>query len=412
MAKINIISGIQICNNPRVVKEADALTEAGYEVEVFSSLLRRTDASLETALSENKSWKLTPVIDNSNQSIGQQFRWFGARSRCRIWNKIYRTSGWGNVRQLGYAAPEMLRLCRQRKAALNIVHLEQALWVGNQLLDDGERVAIDLEDWYSEDLSLGDRSFRPGYLLRRWEKRLLRDGCYATTTSHAMGSALSKAYNCEIPEVVYNTFPRQERNRLDGKTVDRKDHQTPSITWFSQTVGPDRGLEILVEALQKIVMPVQIHIRGRCRKGYEESLRSRIPAGSRHQIFFHPSVPHHQLLSRLAEHDIGFAGELSHCRSRDLTITNKIFQYLLAGLVILSSDTAGQQEISKAHPNLLRTFQGNNIQSLADRLNQLLNNQNQMKSTKQQAVTLAETKFCWEESKHVLVSRVREALSR
>ena len=168
---------------------------------------------------------------------------------------------------------------------------------------------------------------------------------------------------------------------------------------------------MLVDALPHIEIPVQVHIRGRCREGYEESLQSRIPADSGHRIFFHPSVPHHQLLSRLAEHDIGFAGELSHCRSRDLTITNKIFQYLLAGLVILSSDTAGQQEISNAHPNLLRTFQENNVQSLADRLNQLLHNPNQMKSAKQEAVNLAETKFCWEKSKNVLLSSVTEALS-
>ncbi len=411
MAKINIISGIQLCNNPRVVKEADALTEAGHEVEVFSSILRRGDASLETALSENKGWKLTPVIDNSSQSIGQQLRWFSARSRCRIWNRIYRASGWGNVRQLGYAAPEMLRLCRQRKAALNIVHLEQALWVGNQLLNDGERVAIDLEDWYSEDLSSKDRAFRPGYLLRRWEKRLLREGCYATTTSHVMGSALAKAYNCTAPKVLYNTFPRQERNCLDGKSIDRNDHKTPSITWFSQTVGPDRGLEVLVDALPHIEIPVQIHIRGRCRNGYEEILRSRVGTNSKHKLFFHPCVPHHQLLSRLSEHDIGFAGELSHCRSRDLTITNKIFQYLLAGLVILSSDTAGQQEISNAHPRLLHTFQGNSVQSLASHLNALLRDRDQMALAKQEAVTLAETKFCWEESKHVLLSSVAEGLN-
>jgi hypothetical protein len=50
MAKINIISGIQLSNNPRVVKEADALTEAGHEVEVFSSILNPGDAFLETAL--------------------------------------------------------------------------------------------------------------------------------------------------------------------------------------------------------------------------------------------------------------------------------------------------------------------------------------------------------------------------
>jgi len=49
------------------------------------------------------------------------------------------------------------------------------------------------------------------------------------------------------------------------------------------------------------------------------------------------------LLSRIAEHDIGFAGEMPHCRSRDLTVTNKILQYLLAGLAVVASGTAGQR---------------------------------------------------------------------
>ena len=295
---------------------------------------------------------------------------------------------------------------------MNIVHLEQALWVGNQLLKEGERVAIDLEDWYSEDLPSKDRKTRPNYLIRRWEKRLLQGGCYATTTSHVLGSALSEAYNCPPPKVVYNTFSKYERNSLDGKTIDREDHKTPSIVWFSQTVGPGRGLETLVDALSEVKTPIQIHIRGRCRPGYEASLRARISCDSKHQIFFHPCVPHHQLLSRLAEHDIGFAGELSHCRSRDLTITNKIFQYLLAGLVVLASNTAGQKEISDAHPNLLHTFQGDSSTSLASVLNQLNADQSQIQTDKEEAIKLAETKYCWEESKNILLTTVSEALNQ
>ncbi|MBC19023.1 MAG: glycosyl transferase family 1 [Planctomycetaceae bacterium] len=412
MAKINIISGIQISNNPRVVKEADALTEAGHEVEVFSSILNRADASLETALSKNKGWKSTPVIDNSSQSIAQQIRWFKVRSRRQLWNKIYRASGWGNVRQLGYAAPEMLSLCRQRNAALNIVHLEEALWVGNKLLNDGERVAIDVEDWYSEDLSSKDKKNRPSYLLQRWEKRLLRDSCYATTTSHVMGSALAKAYRCTAPRVIYNTFSRKERNLLDGKALDRHDHETPSIIWFSQTVGPDRGLEVLIDALPHINIPVQIHIRGNCREGYEGRLRSRMPSDSKHHLFFHPSVPHHQLLSRLAEHDIGYAGEISYCLNKNLTISNKLFQYLLSGLTVLASDTAGQKEIADSHSEFIHVFKNGSATDLAVTLNEMISNRVDLARGKQSALQQAESHYCWEESKQVLLSSVSEALSR
>ena len=412
MAKINIISGLQLSDNPRVVKEADALTEAGHQVEIFSSLEKPQETGLERAFSKGKNWTRTPVLDNSIQSTWQKLRWICVRLRCRTWKEIYAASGWGNVRQLGYVAPEMLSLCRRSKADLNIVHNEQALWVGNQLLDDGQRVAVDLEDWYSEDLLPEDLGSRPGYLLRRWEQRLLRDASYTSTTSHAMGSALSKAYNCPLPKVVYNTFSKYERNSLDGKNIDREDHKTPSIVWFSQTAGPGRGLETLVDSLSEVKTPIQIHIRGRCRPGYEASLRSRISRNSKHHIFFHPCVPHHQLLSRLAEHDIGFAGELSQCRSRDLTITNKLFQYLLAGLVILASNTAGQKEISDAHPNLLHAFEGDSPTSLASILNKILADQSQIQTDKEEAIKLAETKYCWEESKNMLLATVSEALNQ
>ena len=101
MAKINIISGSQLCNNPRVVKEAEALSEAGHEVEVFSSVLKAEEIGLEMALHQEKNWKLTPVLDNSIQSIRQRLRWICVRVRCRMWKEIYSASGWGNVRQLG-----------------------------------------------------------------------------------------------------------------------------------------------------------------------------------------------------------------------------------------------------------------------------------------------------------------------
>ena len=211
---------------------------------------------------------------------------------------------------------------------------------------------------------------------------------------------------------MYNTFSKYERDSLDGRVIDRTNRKTPSIVWFSQTAGPERGLETLFDALVGVKIPVQIHIRGRCRPGYEASLRSRMPHDSKHKIFFHPCVPHHQLLSRLAEHDIGFAGELSHCRSRDLTITNKIFQYLLAGLVVLASNTAGQKEISDVHPNLLHTFQGDSATSLANILNQILADQSRIQTDKQEAIKLAETKYCWEESKNILLSSVSDALAQ
>lgn len=61
MKKILLLSGIHICHNPRVVKEADALAEAGHEVTVLGmpSLARLREEDAETA--KDKKWKFIEV---------------------------------------------------------------------------------------------------------------------------------------------------------------------------------------------------------------------------------------------------------------------------------------------------------------------------------------------------------------
>ncbi len=62
----------------------------------------------------------------------------------------------------------------------------------------------------------------------------------------------------------------------------------------------------------------------------------------------HPLIPANELLSRVAEHDIGLALELRQPDSRNLTVTYKFLHYLLAGLAVVASDTAGQSEVTGA----------------------------------------------------------------
>ena len=115
--------------------------------------------------------------------------------------------------------------------------------------------------------------------------------------------------------------------------------QLRSIHWYSQTIGPGRGLEDLLAALPHLEHVAEVHLRGQPVVDFNAWLSVRVPQAWRHRVFVHSLVPNEQLLSRIAEHDIGFAGEMKYCKSRDLTITNKILHYLLAGLAVVASDT-------------------------------------------------------------------------
>lgn len=91
----------------------------------------------------------------------------------------------------------------------------------------------------------------------------------------------------------------------------------------------------------------------------------------RNRVFFHPLVANAELVSRIAEHDIGFAGEMKFCRSRDLTISNKILHYLLGGLAVVASDTKGQQEVASKAPGAVLLYTSGDPRQLAERIDSL-----------------------------------------
>jgi glycosyltransferase involved in cell wall biosynthesis len=190
---------------------------------------------------------------------------------------------------------------------------------------------------------------------------------------------------------------------------DRKSPRVPSIHWFSQTLGPGRGLEDLFAALPLVEYTAEIHLRGNPAEGFKAWLLERVPESWRDRIFFHGLVSNEELLSRIAEHDIGFAGEVPYCRSRDLTVTNKILQYLLAGLAVVASDTAGQREIAKQTPDAVLLYPAGNARALAARINELLVRSESLERTKVAALRAAEKVFCWERQEGALLEAVTQA---
>ncbi|MFN8625559.1 MAG: glycosyltransferase [Candidatus Binatia bacterium] len=314
--------------------------------------------------------------------------------------------------QLGVATGALYRQAGQIDAQLYIAHLEPALPAALELMRTGRLVGVDMEDWYSEDLLPEAREGRPIPVLRKLEQQLLQDGAHTTCPSRAMSEALATTYACLPPTVIYNSFSWVDRQRLDHLRRDRRDKRIPSIHWYSQTVGPGRGLEELLAALPHLAQPAEIHLRGKPVAGFDRWFSARMPEGWRDRIFVHGLVPSNELLSRIAEHDIGFAGEMKYARSRDLTITNKMLQYLLAGVAVVASDTAGQREVAAQASDAVRLYPSGDAVALATQLNALLGPPERLRCAKAAALRAAQETFCWERQEAVLLASVTRALRR
>lgn len=403
-ARICIVTGSHPCRNPRVVKEADALADAGYDVTVlgpvFSDELRSEDEELRS----DADWTHRISVDLRRVVSGT---WVRLRRKGGSW---LTRRGWDTADALGYGVKQTLRQARGENADLYIGHEEVGTWVAWKLEQKGARVGVDFEDWHARDLLPEDRADRPVSLLETIERDLLHRSAHVTTTSKVLAEAMAEVYEAPEPAVLYNAFPWADREAIDDEVRDRDGTGRVSVHWVSQTIGPGRGLDTLCQALREIETPTQVHLRGACRPDYRSRLDQMFPDEQGHTLYRHGLVSPEALLSRIAEHDIGMALEQYEPDSRNLTVTNKILHYLLGGLAVVATDTAGQKEVAELAGDAVQLCPVDAPDEMAHQLQKLLQSEHELTTTQEHALRAARKEFSWEQQAPRLLKSVDAAL--
>ena len=267
-------------------------------------------------------------------------------------------------------------------------------------------MAADIEDWHSEDLLPADRRARPLGQLREVERTVLNRCVYVTTTSQALAEGLHHRYGGKRPAVITNSFPLQPTPFTNSP-----DESGPvRLFWFSQTLGPGRGLEGFIAAWTKWETPSTLTFLGEDRSAFRAHLLASIPSGHRSSVIFRDPVAPDVLPALVAEHDIGLALEDPSIPNRDLTITNKILQYLNAGLAILATGTAGQREVLSRAPAAGELFPTGDLDACLAALRKLGRNRTELLKRRRASRNLAETVYCWEREEARLLELVSRAL--
>jgi glycosyltransferase involved in cell wall biosynthesis len=416
MARILILIGGHLCTAPRPQKEAAALAAAGHNVLVvglwFDPALVDRDQQLCAAIQtiDKPSWRFQPLLDFRGLDWRQKYQRLRIRVQAKLAQQLFRRARIHLPALLGYGAKAMLRFARDYHADLTIVHSEAGLWVGQQLQQQGYRVGVDFEDWFSEDLLPAAQTTRPISWIKSLEASAIHNCHYCLTTSQAMATAMATAYDSAEPTVIYNAFPPSDLCQKAQRYVDRKSQTVPSLHWFSQTIGPGRGLETLFAALPHIQSPVEVHLRGNCPSIYRDWLMSIIPDEWHERILLHETVPNQELPIRIAEHDIGLALEIPYCPNKQFTTSNKLFQYLQAGLAVIATDTAGQREVLQAFPQAGQLIASDDPKSLAEAINHWVQHPGQL-AIAQQSATQASAALAWETQADRLVQQATVALA-
>ncbi len=134
-------------------------------------------------------------------------------------------------------------------------------------------------------------------------------------------------------EIILNVF-----NSSDFlKPVDTKTKRIQCV-WFSQYIGPMRGIDVIFTAAKS-----HPHIDFNLIGSVKNSFIKQIYLSS--NIIFHPIMKQEDLHSFLGKMDIGLALEdVNVDINRKICLTNKILTYVQSGLYVLATNTYGQSQ--------------------------------------------------------------------
>jgi len=399
----------QPSSNPRAVKEADALVAAGYRVHMigahWAEWADRTDADLMA----KRRWTCELVPWRAGEA---PFRYWYTRVRHAAARRAADDRGVGRLwlsAAVSRLTPELTARARRCRADLFIAHNLGALPAAVEAARRrGAAVGFDAEDFHSGQFSPSDRSSRWRTTVAA-ERHWIPKCDYVTAASPGIAQAYGDLSRSR-PVLVRNVFPLEQRpSELPSGSTDG----VLRLYWFSQVIGEGRGLEDVVQAMGRLPAgSVELHLRGTWYGDYERALGAvaRLAGVRPKAIAWHPPAAPEEMIRLAAEWDVGLALETGRTPNSELLQSNKAFTYVLAGVPLLSSNTAGHRALLAEATGAGWLFEPGDVSGLADRLAALQADRKMVRAAAQQAWHWGTTRFNWEIEQRSVLAEVGRVL--
>ncbi len=413
-ARICLVTSGNVASNPRLVKEARALRDAGYRLRIVATdiipSLSCYDEGIFTDLGcdyvridarlPRRRWLARVALQRAArwglQSLGDR----------RIGRRL---ANWANhplSHALGVAAAE-------QPADLYLAHNLAALPAAARAARRHRaRLGFDAEDFHCGELE--DTPANAAELTARAmiERDLLPRCRHLTAASPGIARHYEQRYGVRM-ETILNVFSLSEAPAHPVAGAHTRGEKS-SLYWFSQTIGAQRGLEPVVRAMGRMKERPLLRLRGHPVSGYLDALRTlaRQVGGDdlAQRIDVLPIAPPNEMARLAAGHDVGMAIEQNQPLNRAICLTNKIFVYLLAGLPICLSRTPAQEALAVELGEAAWVADLDDPAALARSLDERLGSPERLQRARASAWKLAQTRYNWEVEQKAFLALVERSL--
>jgi glycosyltransferase involved in cell wall biosynthesis len=406
LKKVVLISVGQPSTNPRLIKEANALEKAGFDVYVVYSYWTRWAYEDDKLIFSKARW--TPILAGGSP-FEHQLNYHFTRLRVKLFmflaEHVSLKFGIAEIAR-GRAYPELLKKAKAIKADLYIAHIQAALPAAvNAAKKNNTKCGFDAEDFHRNEVNNDTNSYI--YKISKFiEDAYLPKLDYFTTASPAISRAYKKLYPGLKITTINNVFESDQRFKISSH-----DDKKISIFWFSQTIGDNRGLDDVIGALNLLEDHLfELHLLGDATEEVKSEFNA-LMNNRPNSLYFHRPIPPDEVIKFASRFDIGLALENNVPLNRDICLTNKLFTYIQAGLAVIASDTTAQTEFMDQYPTIGKLYEGGNARSLADVLLYYSQNSDKLLKTRKAALELAHDQLNWETESLKFLGIVKETLS-
>ena len=378
---------------PRMLKAADALHGAGYDVRVVSASHTGWAVSADQELRATRSWRWTIVDYNRTTARFVQIK---TGARMRIAHMLTRGLGAALVPRTFYVHA----YSRAHDELVGAVTAEPADFVYGgttgalaAVAEAAGRLrvpyAVDLEDFHT-----GERSAMVGDLnvvAERVERLVMPGAAFLTTSSPMIADAYEEKYGLR-PRTIHNTFS------LDLSEPPQAAEPRPwRFYWFSQTLGAGRGLEDFIPAAGRAGISGELHLRARVREPYlADLLRFARDTAPSLDVKVHEPAGPDAMVPLAHGYDLGLSGEEPTAINRRMCLGNKIFTYLAAGVPVLLSATPAQSQLGRELGDAAMVYEPGDVAGLAEQLSRFINDPQMRRRSQCAARDAARQRWHWE----------------
>ena len=200
------------------------------------------------------------------------------------------------------------------------------------------RVMFDSMEFHSD---MGDtQSATDKAIIRSIERQCLPQCALVLASSDQVADALVQEYGIGRPVPVYN-MPAYE------PSLPVKKRRVFALYWRNSTIGlGERGLDDALLSLVNLPAEITLHLQGRLSFDQGAAVKARIAElGISRRVFLHDPHQPDDAVKEAARYTVGLCLERGNNRNHELTVSNKIFDYHMAGLATVASDLSGLRSV-------------------------------------------------------------------